>query len=230
MQEAYEVNFKVVLRALGMVLVCEALLMLPSLAVSIYYGGESTAAFALSILVTAMVGIPLTYIKAGKHDMYARDGFAIVALGWILLSLFGSLPFIISGAIPSHIDAFFEASSGFTTTGASILTQIEGLPKGILFWRSFTHWVGGMGVIVLTLAILPSAGAGALQMMKAESPGPAPGKIVPKVAETAKILYRIYIAITILEIILLNGGLSSFRFSIILWYGRNGGFSNMNFM
>ncbi|MDF2520861.1 MAG: potassium transporter KefA, partial [Clostridia bacterium] len=138
-----------------------------------------------------------------NKNMYARDGFAIVALGWILMSFFGSLPFVFSGAIPSLIDSFFETSSGFTTTGASILTDIEALPKGILFWRSFTHWVGGMGVIVLTLAILPSLGARSIQMMKAESPGPNPGKLVPKVAETAKILYGIYIIITIVEIILL---------------------------
>lgn len=113
--------------------------------------------------------------------MYAPDGFAIVALGWILFSFFGSLPFVLSGAIPSFIDSFFEMASGFTTTGASILTHIEDLPRGILFWRSFTHWIGGMGVIVLTLAVLPSIGAGAIQMMKAESPGPNPGKITPRV-------------------------------------------------
>jgi len=224
------VNYRVVLRVLGMILACEALFMLPSLAVSVYFKGDDIAAFALSMLITAVVGIPLTFIRANKRDMYARDGFAIVALGWILLSLFGSLPFIISGAIPAFIDAFFEASSGFTTTGASILTQIEGLPKGILFWRSFTHWVGGMGVIVLTLAILPSVGAGAVQMMKAESPGPTPGKIVPKVAETAKILYGIYIVITIVEIILLKmAGLSLFD-SAIHTFGTvgTGGFSSMN--
>ncbi|MDD3438195.1 MAG: TrkH family potassium uptake protein [Clostridiaceae bacterium] len=223
-------NYRVVLRVLGMILACEALFMMPSLAVSVYFKGDDIAAFALSMLITAVVGIPLTFIRANKRDMYARDGFAIVALGWILLSLFGSLPFIISGAIPAFIDAFFEASSGFTTTGASILTQIEGLPKGILFWRSFTHWVGGMGVIVLTLAILPSVGAGAVQMMKAESPGPTPGKIVPKVAETAKILYGIYIAITIVEIILLKmAGLSLFD-SAIHTFGTvgTGGFSSMN--
>ncbi|MDD3706147.1 MAG: TrkH family potassium uptake protein [Clostridiaceae bacterium] len=223
-------NFRVVLRVLGIILVCEALLMLPSLVVSVYYRGEDIAAFGSSILITALAGIPLTCIRASKNDIYARDGFAIVALGWILLSLFGSLPFVISGAIPSHINAFFEASSGFTTTGASILTQIEGLPKGILFWRSFTHWVGGMGVIVFTLAILPSIGAGSLQMMKAESPGPTPGKIVPKVAETAKILYSIYFAITILEIILLRiAGLPLFD-SAIHTFGTvgTGGFSNMN--
>lgn len=222
-------NFKVVFRVLGIILLCEAMLMLPSLAVSIYYS-EGIAAFAISILITAVAAIPLTYIRSSKIEIYARDGFAIVALGWIFLSLFGSLPFVISGAIPNFIDAFFETSSGFTTTGASILTQIEGLPKGILFWRSFTHWVGGMGVIVLTIAILPSAGAGALQMMKAESPGPAPGKIVPKVAETAKILYGIYIVITVVEIILLRmAGLSLFD-SAIHTFGTvgTGGFSSMN--
>ncbi|MDD4504362.1 MAG: potassium transporter TrkG, partial [Clostridiaceae bacterium] len=167
-------NFRVVSRTLGMLLVCEALFMLPSLAVATYYGGTDIHAFVISILITALVGIPLTFLKTSKRSMYARDGFAIVALGWILMSFFGSLPFFISGAIPLFVDSFFEASSGFTTTGASILTHIEDLPRGILFWRSFTHWVGGMGVIVLTLAILPSIGAGSVQMMKAESPGPNP--------------------------------------------------------
>lgn len=223
-------NFRVVLRVLGIILICEALLMLPSLAVSFFYGGEASAAFVISILITAAAGVPLIYIKANKSEIYARDGFAIVALGWILLSLFGSFPFVISGVTPSLIDAFFEASSGFTTTGASILTQVEGLPREIIFWRSFTHWVGGMGVIVLTLAILPSIGASGAQMMKAESPGPTPEKIVPKVAETAKILYSIYIAITIIEIILLKiAGLPLFD-SAIHAFGTvgTGGFSSMN--
>ncbi len=223
-------NFRVVLRVLGMLLACEALLMIPSLAVAAYYHETDIAAFVISILITGLVGVPLTFIKTGKRCMYARDGFAIVALGWILLSFFGSFPFVISGTIPSFIDSFFETSSGFTTTGASILTHIEDLPKSILFWRSFTHWVGGMGVIVLTLAVLPSAGAGALQMMKAESPGPTPGKIVPKVAETAKILYGIYIIITVVEIILLKiAGLPLFD-SAIHTFGTvgTGGFSNMN--
>lgn len=223
-------NLRVVLRALGMLLVCEALVMLPSLAVAVYYNGTDITAFILSILIIGAVGISLSYIKTGEKSMYARDGFAIVALGWILLSFFGSLPFVVSGAIPSFIDAFFEASSGFTTTGASILTQVEGLPKGILFWRSFTHWVGGMGVIVLTLAILPSAGEGALQMMKAESPGPTPGKIVPRLDETAKILYGIYGVITVIEIIFLRiAGLPLFD-AIIHTFGTvgTGGFSSMN--
>lgn len=223
-------NFKVVSKILGMLLVCEALLMIPSLAVAAYYRGTDIYAFALSILITGLVGGLLTLIKTDKKSIYARDGFAIVALGWILLSLFGAFPFYISHAIPSFVDCFFETSSGFTTTGASILTHIADLPKGILFWRSFTHWVGGMGVIVFTLAILPSIGAGSVQMMKAESPGPKPGKIVPKVAETAKILYGIYIIITIVEIVLLKmAGLPLFD-SAIHTFGTvgTGGFSNMN--
>lgn len=223
-------NFRVVLKILGMLLVCEALLMLPSLAVASVYNGTDIQAFALSILITGLVGVPLTSLKSSHRGMYARDGFAIVALGWILLSIFGGLPFFISGSIPSFIDCFFETASGFTTTGASILTNIESLPRGILFWRSFTHWVGGMGVIMLTLAILPSAGAGGMQMMKAESPGPSPGKIVPKVAETAKILYGIYLVITIVEIILLKiAGLPLFD-AAIHTFGTvgTGGFSNMN--
>lgn len=224
-------NFRIVTRILGMLLICEALLMLPSLAVAAYYNGTDIRAFVLSILITVLAGVPLTLLKTGKRGtMYARDGFAIVALGWILLSIFGSLPFFLSGVIPSFVDCFFETSSGFTTTGASILTEIEGLPRGILFWRSFTHWVGGMGVIVLTLAILPSVGAGSVQMMKAESPGPSPGKIVPKVAETAKILYIIYILITIVEIVLLRiAGLPYFD-AAVHTFGTvgTGGFSSMN--
>ena len=230
LQEDYSVNFRVVSRILGMLLVCEALLMIPSLAVAAYYKGTDIQAFAISVLITGLVGVPLTFLKTDKKNIYARDGFAIVALGWILMSFFGALPFYVSGAIPSFIDSFFESSSGFTTTGASILTHISDLPRGILFWRSFTHWVGGMGVIVLTLAILPSIGAGAVQMMKAESPGPTPGKIVPRVAETAKILYSIYIAITIVEIILLRISGLPFFDSAIHTFGTvgTGGFSNMN--
>lgn len=230
LQEGYKVNFRVVLRILGILLVCEALLMLPSLAVATYYNGTDIHAFALSILITGLVGVPLIFLKTGSRSMYARDGFAIVALGWILLSLFGGLPFYISGSITSFVDCFFETSSGFTTTGASIMSDIESMPRGILFWRSFTHWVGGMGVIVLTLAVLPSAGAGAVQMMKAESPGPNPGKIVPKVAETAKILYEIYIVITIIEIILLKAAGMSYFDAAIHTFGTvgTGGFSNMN--
>jgi len=168
-------------------------------------------------------------VKPKNKGIYAKDGFAIVAIGWILVSFFGALPFYFSGAIPSLVDSFFEASSGFSTTGASILQQIEGLPQGILFWRSFTHWMGGMGVLVLAMAILPSTGTGALQIMKAESPGPSPGKLVPKVRETAKILYGIYIVITAIEIILLKiAGMSLFD-AFIHTFGTvgTGGFSNM---
>mgnify|MGYP000872846756 FL=1 len=223
-------NFRVVLKALGMLLVCESLLMMLSLAVAVYYQGPDIISFSLSILITGVVGVPLSYIKAGKKIMYARDGFAIVALGWILLSFFGSLPYVISGVIPSFVESFFEAASGFTTTSASVLTHIEDLPKGILFWRSFTHWAGGMGVIVLTLAMLPSLGSGTVQMLKAEYPGPNPEKLVPQVKETAKILYRIYLAFTVLEVIMLKfAGLPLYD-AIIHTFGTvgTGGASNMN--
>ncbi|MDF2675557.1 MAG: potassium transporter KefA, partial [Clostridiales bacterium] len=176
------------------------------------------------------VGVTSFFIKPKNKSIYARDGFAITAIGWILLSFFGALPFYFSGSIPSLVDGFFEASSGFTTTGSSILQAVEGLPQGILFWRSFTHWIGGMGVLVLAMAILPSAGAGSFQIMKAERPGPTPGKLVPKVRETAKILYGIYIIFTVVEAILLKlVGMSWFD-SLIHTFGSvgTGGFSNRN--
>ena len=223
-------NYKIVLKNLGIVLVCEGIAMLPSLMVALIYRENNVWAFLYTILLLFIIGIPVGAIKPKNSGLYVRDGFAIVAIGWILVSFFGSLPFYFSGVIPSFVDCFFEASSGFSTTGASILKQIEGLPQAILFWRSFTHWVGGMGVLVLTMAILPSAGTGALQIMKAESPGPSPGKLVPKVKETAKILYGIYLLITIIEIILLKvAGMSLFD-AFVHTFGTvgTGGFSNMN--
>lgn len=223
-------NFKMVLKSLGILLICEAIAIVPSLAVSGIYNDKGLQAFAYTIMILMAVGLPLMNLKPHSRSIYTRDGFAIVAFGWILVSFFGSLPFYLSGAIPSLTDSFFEAVSGFTTTGASILTEIESLPKGILFWRSFTHWMGGMGVLVLTLAILPSVGAGTLQIMKAESPGPNPGKLVPRVGKTAKILYSIYFVITIVEIILLViSGMPLFD-ACIHTFGTvgTGGFSNMN--
>ena len=141
------------------------------------------------------------------NNIYARDGFAIVALGWLLVSLFGALPFLISGAVPSVIDALFESASAFSTTGASIIREIEGLPKGIVFWRSSAHWMGGMGVLVMMIAILPSVKASTLHIMKAESPGKRSGKFVPRIKQTAKILYTIYVYLTAVQVIfLLVGG------------------------
>jgi trk system potassium uptake protein len=223
-------NYAVVLKNLGTLLICEAIAIFPSFLVSIIYKGQDAKAFLWTIFILLAIGLSALLIKPKSKVVYAREGFAIVAIGWILISFFGALPFYFSGAIPSLVDAFFETSSGFTTTGASILQEIESLPKGILFWRSFTHWVGGMGVLILAMAIFPSAGAGTMQIMKAESPGPTPGKLVPKVKETAKILYGIYLFITIIEVMfLMVAGLSLFD-SLIHAFGTvgTGGFSNKN--
>ncbi|WHH61079.1 potassium transporter TrkG [Petroclostridium sp. X23] len=224
-------NFAMVLKSLGILLICEAFAMFPSLIVAAIYEDGDAGAFATTILIIVVIGAILgMLIKPKSKSIYARDGFAIVALGWLLISFFGSLPFVFSGAIPSLVDSFFETSSGFTTTGASILTQIEGLPRGILFWRSFTHWVGGMGVLLLTLAILPTVGANTLQIMNAESPGPNPGKLVPKVGQTAKILYSIYGGITVLEVIFLVAAGMPLYDAFIHTFGTvgTGGFSNKN--
>jgi len=224
------VNIRLIVKNLGYVLVIEAACMLPSLLVSLACGQPDFTAFLITILLLIATGMAISRIRVEHDDLYTRDGFAIVALGWLLISVFGALPFLFSGAIPRFIDAFFESVSGFTTTGSTILADIESVPKGLLLWRSFTHWIGGMGVLVLTLAILPSAKAGSLHIMQAESPGPAPGKLVPKVGQTAKILYAIYIAMTLVQVILLIiAGLPVYD-AFIHAFGTagTGGFSNMN--
>ena len=147
--------------------------------------------FLICIAICLLFGVVLTLKPLTKKSMYAKEGFICVALSWIVLSIFGSLPFIFSGTA-SVVDSLFETASGFTTTGASILTDVETLPKGLLFWRSFTHWLGGMGVLVFLVAILPLAGGNNLHLIKAESPGPTVSKLVPKMRQTAKILYLIY--------------------------------------
>src|SRR5690554_7819800 len=199
-------NYRMILKSLGSVLLIEAACMVPSLLVSVIYLQGDTGSFLMSIMILALLGLGLRRIRTITNDIYARDGFAIVALGWLLVSLFGALPFLISGAVPSVIDALFESASAFSTTGASIIREIEGLPKGIVFWRSSAHWMGGMGVLVMMIAILPSVKASTLHIMKAESPGPAPGKFVPKIKETAKILYIIYIVMTAVQVIFLLAG------------------------
>ena len=223
-------NFPVVLMLLGHVIKYEMLLLFIPLFVSIYYGQGDTKAFIITILIMLPIYLLLISIKIKNKKIYAKEGFLTVGLAWIIVSAFGALPFIISGSIPSFIDAFFEASSGFTTTGASILTQVEGLPNGILFWRSFTHWVGGMGVLIFILALMPSLGGNTIHLLKAESPGPTPNKIVPKIRQTAKILYLIYFVLTVIETVLLvASGLSWFDAIIhALGTAGTGGFSNKN--
>ncbi len=223
-------NLKIVLRSLGILLICEAIALLPPTLVAFLYQDGDLPAFLITISIVLAVGAVLSFIKPTSKNIYARDGFAIVAMGWLLMSFFGAFPFYISGAFPSFIDSFFESSSGLTTTGSSVLTAVEGLPHGVLFWRSFTHWIGGMGILVLTIAILPSLGTGSMQIMKAESPGPIVGRIVPKLGKTAKILYSIYLGITLVEVLLLClAGMNVFdAFIHALGTVGTGGFSNMN--
>lgn len=188
----------------GTLLVIVAMMMGFSLCWSFLYG-ESWIPLAMSAVITAAAGFMLRLLNYNNSnkEVRKRDGFLIVTLGWVSMSLFGSLPYIIGGAIPSLVDAFFETMSGITTTGATILTNIEALPKGLLFWRSMTHWIGGMGIIVLTVAILPLLGVGGMQLFVAEAPGVTPDKLHPRITETAKRLWLIYFALTALETILL---------------------------
>ena len=203
-------NYRMICRVLGMILGClAALLFLPMSAALIY--GEGVSHFLKTIAIAGALGLLMTRVKARDTKLCPKDGFAIVGLGWILMSAFGALPFVFSGDIPNFIDAMFETASGFTTTGASILTDVEAMSRGCLFWRSFTHWVGGMGVLVFIMAVMPMNGAHSMHLMRAEVPGPTVGKLVPRVRQTARILYLIYFALTIIEAVLLRfGGMSNY--------------------
>ena len=223
-------NITAILNIIGHVMKYEIILLLIPFFVALFYGQGDANAFLYTVLLMIPIALILIKIKGKKNEIYAKEGFLTVGLAWIVISFFGALPFVFSGAIPSLVDAFFETSSGFTTTGASILTEIQSLPKGILFWRSFTHWVGGMGFLIFILALMPTFSGNTIHLLKAESPGPTPGKIVPKIKQTAKILYAIYFVLTLIETIFLKSAGLSWYDSIIHALGTagTGGFSNMN--
>lgn len=209
-------NFPVIFNLLSLLIGISGLAMLLSLPFSFYYDDGSHQAILISGLGSmALGGICwwLTRQATKRKELRKRDGYVVVTLGWVFMSLIGATPYVLSGAIPSFTDAFFETMSGFTTTGASILGQeIEALPKGLHFWRAMTHWIGGMGIIVLTIAILPLLGIGGMQLYAAEVPGPTPDKLTPRIQETAKRLWIVYVSLTLLQmVLLLFGGMNLFE-------------------
>ncbi len=210
-------------RFLGNLLLVEAALLTIPLAVSFHFGEQrAVIGFLLAMASLGVVGFILSNVPASSSRVRTRDALFIVTLGWLGASFFGALPFVFSGSVPSLIDAFFETVSGLTTTGATVIEDVEMLPMGILFWRSFTHWLGGMGILVFALAILPTLGVGGFQIFKAESPGPVPDKLTPRIAATTKILYTVYLAITLLQILVFyTAGLPLFE-SAVFAFGTVG--------
>ena len=205
-------NHKIILRVLGFILLVEGIAMLLALAVSLIYNEYDITSFIISSAICLVTGgITILLTSKSSRDIGKREGYIIVTAVWLIFSFFGSLPYIISGAVPDFTNAFFETISGFTTTGSSILTDIESLPHGLLFWRSMTQWLGGMGIIVLSLAVLPVFGIGGMQLFMAEVPGPTPSKMSPRIKQTARTLWRIYLIFTVSETLLLwIGGMSFF--------------------
>ena len=227
-------NFKMMGRLIAQIVAVEAAFMLPALAISLGYG-EWAAVKAFGITLGAMLalaGLFYALCRRAEKLFGAREGLVCVALSWMVMSLLGALPFVLSGQVPNYIDALFEIVSGFTTTGASVIANVEGLYKGILYWRSFSHWIGGMGVLVFLLAILPSGGGSGFTMhlLRAESPGPDVGKLVPKMRQTAVILYVIYICLTVLNVIFLLVGRMHWLHALCTAFGTagTGGFGVFN--
>ncbi len=216
-------NRRMVVYTVGTVIKLEGLLMLLPTVCALIYKEECIKALLISAAICIVCGFALTLIaRPGNKVIYSRDGFVSVALAWLALSAFGALPFFISGEIPDYIDAFFETVSGFTTTGASILDNVEAMSKGLLFWRSFTHWIGGMGVLVFIMAIIPSLSDRNMHLLRAEVPGPIVGKLVPRMRQTTRILYIIYIALTVVEIVLLLIGKMPFFDAVVHAFGTAG--------
>ena len=215
-------NIRMTLYTLGMLIAFEGAFLLVPTATAAVYREPELLLFAVIAVICMAVGFLITRFKPKNKTLFARDGFVIVALSWILLSVIGALPMFLCGAIPHYVDALFECVSGFTTTGASILHSLDDLPKCVIMWRSFTHWIGGMGVLVFIMAIMPLAGGQNMYIMKAESPGPSVGKLVPRVKKTAMLLYVIYIALTLIEFVMLLCGRMPVFDAITLTFGTAG--------
>lgn len=220
-------NYRMVCQVLGRVLCIEAGLLLLPLVTALCYG-ESPLPFLISAAATGLVGLVLWRVHAKSTSITEREGFLIVGLSWVTMALFGAIPFVLSGEIPNYINALFETVSGLTTTGASVLPDVEILSHGMQFWRLFTHWIGGMGILVFIMAVLPMAGDRSMHIMRAEVPGPTVGKLVPRIRETARILYLLYIVMTAVETVLLLFGGMSFFDALLHSFATagTGGFSN----
>ena len=223
-------NLSMIRYVLGLVMMFEgAFLSLPCV-VALIYQEKKGFSFFIMMIICLLLGFLLRYKKPKNHVFYAKEGFVTVAASWIVLSFFGGLPFVLNGDIPSVVDAMFETVSGFTTTGSSILSDVEALSKCSLFWRSFTHWIGGMGVFVFVLAVMPLTGGQNIHLMRAESPGPSVGKLVPKLRTTSMILYKIYFVMTVIMVLLLLAGRMPLFESLLLSFGAagTGGFGILN--
>ena len=222
-------NYSMIRFILGKMLLIEGVLLLLPAIVSLIYQERSGIWFAAVFVLLLATSLVLGR-KPKDMAIYAKEGFIVVALAWIFWSAFGALPFVLSGSIPHFVDAFFETVSGFTTTGSTILTDIEALPKGVNFWRCLTHWVGGMGVLVFVMAVVPLSGKGSMFLMRAEMPGPTCDKLVPKARSTAKILYCMYLALSAVKVILLLFGGMDLYNAVIHTFSTagTGGFSSMN--
>lgn len=223
-------NYRMIAYSVGRILVAVAATMLAPLGLSLLYGESIALAYVIPIVISVLIGLCVSAKAPKNKSLYGRDGMFIVAIGWIVISIIGCLPFYISGQIPSFVDSFFETVSGFTTTGSSILTNVEALDKSLLFWRSFTHWLGGMGVLAFAMAIFSSKDTRTTHMMRAEMPGPVVGKLASRWQFSLRILYGIYIALTVIEfVLLLFGGMPVFD-SLLHTFGTagTGGFGIKN--
>ena len=223
-------NRRVVLRVLGVLLAAIGAAMLPAAVFALVDGSYDLPALLLSAGISLFTGLALVLGLRGKTDLGVRDGFAIVTFGWLGSAVFGALPYLLSGAVHGPVDALFESMSGFTTTGATVFSNVEALPRGLLFWRSTTHWLGGMGIVVLSVAILPALGVGGMQLFQAEVPGPTADRLSPRIQNTAKILWGVYVGLSALEVVLLMlGGMGAFD-SVCHTFGTmaTGGFSTKN--
>lgn len=223
-------NYRIISSILGRILAIEAFLLLAPLATALFYG-ESPMPFVWTVVLTlAAGGIMFVIGQKASGSIQRREGFVSVALSWIVISLFGALPFVFSGAISNYVSALFEIISGFTTTGASILPEVESLPRGILFWRSLSHWIGGMGVLVFMMAVLPMDDEHSMHLLRAEVPGPVKGKLVPRMRSTARVLYNIYIVLTAVEVVFLLAGRMSLFDALTTAFGTagTGGFAVRN--